>query len=386
LVGSGGIEGYFDERLRDPAQQATPLALSIDLTVQSALRDVLAAGVDKFSAIGAAGVLMDVRNGEILALVSLPDFDPNRPSAGFAGPAELNPRFNRAVQGRYELGSTFKVLTAALAIDIGVAQADTLIETAGPIYFGRRKIRDLHRMPPEMTVADIVVRSSNVGSARLALRVGTPRMKDYFRRLGMFEPTSLELVEAERAVPLLPAKWTDLSTMTISFGHGIAVSPVHLAAAYATLANGGRRVRPTLIKGGAELGERVFSAETARMMMRIIREVVRGGTGRRTDVPGYEVGGKTGTADKYRPGGGYYNDRVISTFASVFPTSNPKYMLLISLDEPVDRSGPVVKREASRTAVPVTALAITRIAPLLGMRPLPVSKPTGTAAIAMGGQ
>jgi cell division protein FtsI (penicillin-binding protein 3) len=386
LVGSGGAEGFFDERLRDPARVGTPLALSIDLTVQSALREVLAAGVKKLSAIGGVGVLMDVRTGELLALVSLPDFDPNQSPARFTGPAELSPRFNRAAQGRYELGSMFKVLTAALALDTAVAKADTMIETVGPILFGRQKIRDLHKLPPQMTLTDIIVRSSNVGAARLALRVGTPRMKDYFKRLGLFEPTSLELSEARRAKPLLPPKWTDLSTMTISFGHGISVSPVHLAAAYATLANGGRRTRPTLIKGGAEPGERVFSTETALTMMQVIREVVSRGTGRRTDLPGYEVGGKTGTADKYRPGGGYYKDKVISSFASVFPTSDPKYVLLISLDEPVDRSSRYISREASRTAVPVTAAAIQRIAPLLGLRPLPVSKPAGIAAIATAGQ
>jgi cell division protein FtsI (penicillin-binding protein 3) len=244
----------------------------------------------------------------------------------------------------------------------------------------------MHRMKPEMTVTDIVVKSSNVGSARLALQIGTPRLKDYFKRLGFFDALSLELAESRRAVPLLPPKWTDLSSMTISFGHGIAVSPVHLAAGFATLANGGKRVRPTLIKGGAKPGERVFSAETARTMMQIIREVVRRGTGRRTDLPGYEIGGKTGTADKYRPEGGYYTDRVIATFASVFPTSSPKYALVISLDEPVDRSGKIIKREASRTAVPVTAAAIGRIAPLLGLRPLPASKPPSVAAINTSGQ
>ncbi|MFQ5566463.1 MAG: penicillin-binding transpeptidase domain-containing protein, partial [Paracoccaceae bacterium] len=204
--------------------------------------------------------------------------------------------------------------------------------------------------------------------------------------LGFFEPLPLELTEAKGAAPLLPPKWSDLSSMTISFGHGLSVSPVHLAAAFATLAGGGARVRPTLIKGGAEPGEQVVSAETARSMMQIIREVVRRGTGRRTNLPGYEVGGKTGTADKPRPGGGYYRKRVIATFASVFPTSNPRYALVISLDEPADRSGPVIKREASRTAVPVTAVAIGRIAPLLGLRPLPVSAPAGPAATEAGGQ
>jgi len=386
LVGAGGVEGYFDQRLRDPARIGKPLELSIDLTVQAALRDVLAAGMAEFSAKGAMAVLMDVRTGELLALVSLPDFDPNRAPEPFNGIAGMNPRFNRAAQGRYELGSTFKVLTAAFALDSGVVGPDTLIETGTALTWGRYRIRDMHRMPPEMTVREIVVRSSNVGAARLALRVGTPGLKEYFKRLGFFDPLPLELVEVEHAAPLLPPKWTDLSSMTISFGHGMAVSPVHLAAAFATLASGGRRVLPTLIKGGAEPVERVFSTETARTMMQIIREVVRRGTGRRANVPGYEVGGKTGTADKVRPGGGYYRKRVIATFASVFPTSSPRYALVISLDEPVDRSGPVIRREASRTAVPVTAAAIRRIAPLLGMRPLPVSAPAGLGTLAAGGQ
>ena len=278
------------------------------------------------------------------------------------------------------------MLTAAFALESGVVGPDTMIETGSALTYGRHRIRDMHRMPPEMPVTDIIVRSSNVGAARLALRVGTPRLKDYLKRLGFFDPLPLELAEAERAAPLLPPKWTDLSTMTISFGHGLAASPVHLAAAYATLASGGRRVRPTLVKGGAEPGERVFSQETSRRMMTMIREVVSRGTGRRTNLPGYAIGGKTGTADKYKPGGGYYRDRVIATFVSVFPTTNPKYVLVVSLDEPVDRSGRYISREASRTAVPVTAAAIGRIAPLLGLRPLPVSEPAGLAAVAAASQ
>jgi cell division protein FtsI (penicillin-binding protein 3) len=386
LEGAGGVEGFFDEQLRDPARLGDPLELSIDLTVQAAMRDVLAAGMKQFNAKGAMGVLIDVRTGELVAMVSLPDFDPNGEPAPFIGSPEFNPRFNRAAQGRYELGSTFKVLTAAFAMDAGLVGPETLIETGSALTYGRHRIRDMHRMPPEMTVTDIVVRSSNVGAARLALQIGTPQLKANFKSLGFFDALPLELAEAEGAKPLLPPKWTDLSSMTISFGHGLAASPVHLAAAFASLANGGLRVYPTLIKGGGPLGERVFSAETSRRMMQIIREVVRRGTGRRTDIAGYEIGGKTGTADKYRPEGGYYRDRVIATFASVFPTSSPKYALVISLDEPVDRSGPVIKREASRTAVPVTAAAIARIAPLLGLEPLPVSEPAGITTIATGGQ
>jgi cell division protein FtsI (penicillin-binding protein 3) len=386
LAGAGGVEGFFDERLRDPARIGTPLSLSLDLSVQNALRDTLSAGVKQFDAKGAAGVLMDIRTGEVLALVSLPDFDPNGAPAAFQGPAELNPRFNRVAQGRYELGSTFKVFTAAFALEAGAARPDTLIETGTALAFGRYRIRDMHRMPPEMSVTDIVVRSSNVGVARLAQRIGTPRFKDYFQRLGFFEATTLELAEARKAVPLLPPKWTDLSSMTISFGHGLAASPLHLAAAFATLANDGRRVRPTLLRGGSEPGEQVMSPETARQVMQIIREVVERGTGRRTNLPGYDVGGKTGTADKVRPEGGYYKDRVIASFASIFPTSDPKYALVIALDEAVDRSGPRPIREASRTAVPVTAAAIERIAPLLGLRPKPEVRPAVVTAVATSAQ
>ncbi len=386
LVGSGGVEGYFDARLRDPGQIGAPLELSIDLTVQAALRDVLAAGTKRFRAKGATAVLMDVRTGELHGMVSLPDFDPNHKPKPYSGPAEHDPRFNRAALGRYELGSTFKVLTAALALESGIVGPQTMIETGSALTFGRHRIRDMHRMPPEMTVSDIVVKSSNVGSARLALNLGTPRLKDYLKRLGFFEPLPLELAEAARANPLLPPRWTDLSTMTISFGHGLAASPIHLATAFATLANDGRRVRPTLIKGGHEPGEQIFSTATSRVMMQILRDVVRRGTAQRGQLASYDIGGKTGTAEKYRPGGGYYDDRVISTFAAVFPISEPRFVLVLSLDEPVDRSGKVERREASRTAVPVAAAAIERIAPLLGLRPQPGSLPGALAAIETSGQ
>ena len=374
LVGSGGVERFFDERLRDPALAGDPLALSIDLGVQQAMREVLQDEVNRLGAKGAAGILLDIRTGEIIALVSLPDFDPNDRGAGRDGRKGQSPRFNRAVQGVYELGSVFKVLTAAMALDLGLAAPESLIETGDPIYSGRHRIADMHRMPDLMTVTDIVVRSSNVGTARLALRIGAERMRDYFRKLGMFEPTPVEISEATGAKPLLPPRWGELSTMTISFGHGMSVSPMHLAAAYATVANGGRRVIPTLLKGGSAPGERVFSERTSAQMLRILRQVVVRGSGRRANVDGYEVGGKTGTADKPREnGGGYHRNRVIGTFASIFPISDPAYAMVISLDEPTDRSGPRPIREASRTAAPGTAEAVRRIAPLLGLRPLVAS-------------
>lgn len=379
--GSGGVERFFDRRLADPARAGEALRLSIDLTLQTTLSSVLEAERERLGAIGGAGVLMKVETGEVLALVSLPDYDPNIRKKAKDTKAGRSPRFNRAVQGRYELGSVFKPLTAAMALDLGVVGPDTMIETGKPIYYGRQRVRDWHRMPDTMSVTDIIRRSSNVGTAKLALGVTTPRFKEYLARLGMFEPVGIELSEAAGAAPLLPPKWTELSTMNISFGHGIAVSPLHLAGAYATLANGGRRVVPTLIKDGDAdgpprkgAGEQVFSARAAAETLEMMRRVVTDGSGRRADVPGYEIAGKTGTADKPDPvRGGYDRTKVIATFASVFPVSDPEYVLVVSMDEPTDRSGTRPSRQASRTAAPAVAEAVRRLAPILGMRPRPVA-------------
>ena len=370
LAGSGGLEKHFDTRLRDPAHAAEPLRLSLDIRVQQAMRDALGQGMKRLTAKGASAILMKARTGEITAMVSLPDFNPNKRPEVHRGGADTNPRFNRAAQGRYELGSTFKVLTAAMAIEAGVVRADTMIQTPRQLKYGRHTIGESHRMPPEMTVEDVVVKSSNVGAAKLSMMVGTRRFKGYLDKLAFFDPSGLELSEAARAKPLLPQRWTDLSSMTVSFGHGLAASPVHLAAAYGTLANGGVRVTPTLIAGAGQPGKRVFSEQTAHEMLRMMREVVTRGTAKRANVEGYELGGKTGTADKVRPGGGYYQDKVISTFASVFPTSRPEYVLIVSLDEPTDRSGSRPVRTAGRTAVPVAADIVRRVAPILGMRPI----------------
>ena len=380
LAGSAGIEKHFDSRLRDPGMADQPVELALDLPVQQAIREVLGEGIDRLTAKGGAAILMKAKTGEVVSMVSLPDFDPNQKPVFFQGLAEDNPRFNMAAQGRYELGSTFKVLTAAMAIESGVVNANTVLETPRQLRYGRQRIGESHRMPEQMSVEDIVVKSSNVGSAKLAMMIGTRRFRDYLEDLGILDPSGLELAEAARTKPLLPERWTDLSTMTIAFGHGLAASPMHLAAAYATIANDGRRVTPTLLKGGNEPGERVFSVATSREMLRIMREVVVRGTARRADVPGFEVGGKTGTAEK--PGrNGYNREKVISTFASVFPTSNPEYVLIVSLDEPEDRTGRKPVRTAGRTAVPVAAEIVRRITPLLGMRPRPVAVEDGAATL-----
>lgn len=381
-VGSAGIEHFSNTRLSDPSRLGEPMELSIDSAAQLTVEEVLSIGTRRFRAKGASGILMDVGTGEIVAMASVPDFNPNLPRKPFNGEAAYNPRFNRTAQGLYELGSTFKVLTAAMAIEAGIVGPETLIDTGTPVTYGRNRFTDHGRIRPEQTVTDIVVRSSNVGAIRMALGLGTKRFKQGLRDLGLFDVMPLEVSEARQARPRFPRNWTDLTTITASFGHGISVSPVHLASAFSTLANDGQLTYPTLLKGGRAPGRQVFSPRTSRQMMRILRQVVERGTAIRGDVPGLELGGKTGTAEKFRPEGGYYEDRVISTFAGVFPTSEPKYAIVVSLDEPTDpESG---KREASRTAVPVASEIVRRVAPLLGVRPKDTSTVVRRFAVPVG--
>ncbi len=371
-VGLAGVERAHDETLRDPAREGAPLRLSLDVTAQAALEDVLRAGVARFDAKAAAGVLMDARTGAVLALASLPDFDPNaRPNPNDPAIAAARPLMNRVAEGVFELGSTFKPLFAALALDRGVATPDTVLDARGPLAWGRFRIRDIHRMPPQMTVSEAVAKSSNVAVGRLALMIGAEPAPGLLEALGMTEPTPLEVAEARLGQPLLPRRWSDIALITASYGHGVAVTPLHLAAAYATLANGGLRVRPTLDPDAPAPTEadRVFSPWAAAQARAMLRLAVTDGTGGFADVPGYEVAGKTGTAEKPAPGGGYDRKRVLSSFAGMFPASDPQYVLLVMLDEPEDRTGPIVRRSAGWTAAPVAGAAIARIAPLLGLRP-----------------
>ncbi|PYE82531.1 peptidoglycan D,D-transpeptidase FtsI family protein [Pseudoroseicyclus aestuarii] len=373
VIGVAGVERQFDQYLRDPANEGAPLELSLDLSVQAALEDVLSNGMDFMNARGAAGILMDAHSGEIVAMASLPDFDPNnRPRPLTQGHPGDSPLFNRSVQGVYELGSVFKIFAVAQALELGLVNPQTMIETQGPLTWGRFRIRDMHHMPPEMTVSDVIVESSNVGTSRIAMMLGGERQRQFLDQLGLLEPTGVEMIEAPTGRPLLPANWSEISTMTISYGHGLSVSPLHLAAAYATIANGGRRVTPTLQHSATHPeGTRVMSEETAAQARSMLRQVVTQGTASLAEVEGYEVGGKTGSADKPKEnGGGYYNDRTIGTFAGMFPASDPRYVIVITLDEPVETTGSQPRRTAGWTAVPVAAEVIRRTAPLLGMRPL----------------
>ena len=372
VIGVAGIERKFDDYLRDPANEGAPLELSIDLTIQAASEQVLAGGMSIMNAKGAASVLMDVHTGEIISMVSLPDFDPNkRPQVLLTGDQSDSPLFNRAVQGVYELGSVFKIFAVSQAMELGLVNPDTMINTRGPLQWGKFRIRDFHDYGAELSATDVIVQSSNIGTARIAMQIGAERQQDFLRSLGFMEATPVELQEAPSGAPLLPRNWSELSTMTISYGHGLSSSPLHLATAYSSLLNGGTRVYPTLIKrDAAQAGPRVVRAEISERARSMLRQVVERGTASFGEVEGYEVGGKTGTADKPKAsGGGYYDDKVIATFASVFPANDPQYVLIVTFDEPSENSSSKPRRTAGWTAVPVAAEMIRRVAPLLGLRP-----------------
>ena len=372
VIGVAGVEKQFDDYLRDPANGGKPLALSLDLSIQDATEEVLYGGMKLMNAKGATSILMDVYTGEVISVASLPDFDPNErprpPTSGF-DPSE-SPLFNRAVQGVYELGSTFKIFTAAQAMELGLVNPDTIIDIRGPLRWGKFSIRDFSNYGKELSVTRIIEKSSNIGTARLAQQIGTERQRAFLDRLGMLKATPFEIVEASGGQPLLPKNWSELSSMTISYGHGISTTPMHLAAGYAALANGGRLVQPTILKqNGPQMGERIVSEEVARASLDMLRGVVSSGTASMADVSGYSVGGKTGSADKPKPMGGYYKDKVIATFAAVFPTDEPKYVLIVTLDEPEIIALDKDRRTAGWTAAPVAGEMIARLAPLLGLRP-----------------
>lgn len=388
VLGMAGVEKAYDSWLRDPGNNGAPLQLSIDLTVQAAMEEVLGNGMKVMNAKGAAAILMEVKSGEIVAMASLPDFDPNdRPRPLTKGDASDSPLFNRAVQGQYELGSTFKIFPVAQAIDQKLVNPNTWINTTSPMKIGKYQIRDYHSYGASMSVTDIIVKSSNVGTVRIAQMLGVDRQRAFLKALGFFEPTPIEMSEAPTGKPLVPRHWPAVTQATIAFGHGLAASPLHLAAAYATIANDGHKVTPTLIhRDKIVQGEAVLSPKAAQVARALLRQVVTRGTARQADVPGYEIGGKTGTADKPRKGGGYYENRNVTTFASMFPIEQPKYVLVVTMDEPRAILGGGESRVAGATAAPVAAELVRRLAPVLGLSPaddvkLPVIAPRGQGDI-----
>jgi cell division protein FtsI (penicillin-binding protein 3) len=373
-IGVAGIESGLNERIGGPDSLRTPIRLAVDLRVQTALRRTLSEAKSQFAAPGALGLVMKVRTGEMLAMVSLPDFDPNdRPAA----PATFlqqarSPIFNKVTQGAFELGSIFKLLTAAMALESGAATLETPVNASHPLRRGGFTISDYRGKGRWMTMREMVKFSSNIGAVRVAELIGPERQKAYFDKFGISGKVPLIGVpQGELSRGQLPKKWGSSESATVSYGHGVSVSPLHLATALASLANDGCKVTPTLLKVNTPLPpcNRIVSPETSEKVRGLMRLVANESSGRNANIPGYEIGGKTGTAYQVRPTGGYNTNKRFNSFAALWPTSDPQYLMFISLDDPKLLDGSRRLPLAGHTAAPTAGRALERIAPLLGMVP-----------------
>ena len=365
--GASGVERAFDSELSDPSTRGKPVVLSISSKVQQALEAELGDAMQHFSAIGAAGVVMDVHTGEVLAMASFPTFNPNAPGQGT--PDQL---FNRATQGVFELGSTFKPFTLAMAMDSGLVSGPAQIFNCPDVLpaYGHL-IHDTHPFGRQCSVAEIMMESSNIGMAQIANLVGTERQKAWLKKMGFLDKVEIELKEKGR--PLTPGvRWGPFETMTIGFGQGIAVAPLQLAMGYATLFDGGIYHPPTILKVGPDhplaTGRRVFTADTSYRMRSLLRLVVMRGTGKKADAPGYRVGGKTGTAQKLI-NGRYSQSINLTSFAGVFPMDDPRYVIVVMLDEPHATPETYGFTTAGWNVAPVVSRTVSRIAPMLGVAP-----------------
>ncbi len=366
--GLAGVERFFNDRLNDPYSVSEPLQLSLDIRIQHALADELHQTIQRFSAKGAAGVVMDVNTGEVLALASLPDFDPNR-----TGAYRPEARFNRVTQGVYELGSMFKIFTMAMALDSGVVEMTDSYDATNPIRVSRFTIHDDHPQSRVLTLPEIFLYSSNIGSAKMALDVGGENQRAFLEDLGMMRTPTIELNEV--GFPIYPEVWREVSTMTIAYGHGIAVSPLHVATGVSAMVNGGSLVSATLVKQDQNafsdeesITRRIISSETSAQVRALMRLGVQQGTSRNANVDGYRVGGKTGTAEKSVVGG-YQEDSLVSSFVGAFPMDDPKYVVLISVDEPHGIAETYNYATAGWVAAPTASKVISRIGPMLGIEP-----------------
>nr|MBP7952335.1 penicillin-binding protein 2 [Sphingorhabdus sp.] len=377
--GALGIERMMDAELSDPAKRGKPVALSIDIRVQAALESELARGMEDTGAKGAAGVILDAQTGEVLAMATLPSFDPNHPlfSAGSEPSAipgdtrlPISRQVNSVTNQVYELGSTFKPLTVAAALDAGTVR-DLAIryDATKPLEIGGFKIRDSHPAGRWLNVPETLVHSSNIVTARIADNLGKDKMDAMLRNIGFNEKPGIEI--GERASPIWPRNWGRVTNMTVGYGHGISVTPMHLANAYAAMVNGGIWRRATLLKVTPDRkiqSRRVFSAATSARMRQLLRMIVVDGTGKNADAVGYRVGGKTGSAEKPSQGS-YSRSLLVSTFAAAFPMDNPRYVMVAMVDEPKGAGGNGSLRTAGWTAAPIINKTVTRIGPLLGIIP-----------------
>lgn len=374
--GVAGIERYVDEVVGvDAVHTATiadrpPVRLSIDVGVQHAVEAELADAIKRYKAKGAAALVMDVNTGEMLASASLPTVDPARPSTS------LDAAFaDKISSGTFELGSVFKTLTMAMALDQQLVTPDTVIDVGRELKTGRFTIKDVHSSGRPLSVAEIFLRSSNVGSAKLALQAGPRRQQEFLQHMSLLEGMKTEAGSV--SPPQVPKRWGEVETVTVSYGHGIAMAPLQFAGAVATLINGGRKVVPTFVKRNAGADDaqaappqQLISPATSAAMRMLMRGNVSGpvGTGKRANVPGYDVGGKTGTAELPGPGG-YREKAVISSFIGAFPMEAPQYVVFVLLFEPKGTPETGGEILASRNAAPTMARVVSRIGPLLGILP-----------------
>ncbi len=363
-AGLSGIEAFFDADLASTPD--LPLALSVDMRVQNIVYEELQKAIEKFDAIGGFGVMMDVNTGEVLASVSLPDFDPNRLST-----LTEETRVNKVAGGVYELGSMFKLLTAATALDMAVATEQTKFDATKPIYTGGFRIADFRGEHRWLTMREVLVHSSNIGAARMAELIGTPGLVEHLDAFGLFTKAGIELNESTR--PIVPQHWSDIYAKTASFGHGISVTPLQFVSAISAVSNGGVLHRPTLLKApeGMEAGgKRVISAKTSARVRRLMRAVVVEGSGKAANSRYYHVGGKTGTAEK-NIDGRYQRDKRLSSFIAAFPIEDPRYVLMLSVDEPKGRKDTLGFATGGWVAAPAVGQIVERVAPMLGIQKAP---------------
>lgn len=359
--GLAGIEKYYNDELAVSKAAGDPLQLSVDLRLQHLLVDHVAQAKEEFRAAAGGGLIYDLKTGEILAYTSLPSYDPHHP-----GKASKEERFNRLSLGTYEMGSTFKTLTAAMALDYGTVKMDGGYDASNPVRAGGFTINDTHPKKRWLSLSEIFAFSSNIGTVRLAMDVGVERQQEFLTRLKMFEPVNIEI--PERATPKRPTDWKQLRMMTISFGHGIAVTPLHLVQGTAAMINGGRLERMTLVKNkpGPLMKERIIRDETSGNVRRLLRTVVQYGTARFADAPGYDVGGKTGTAEKAQVGG-YNRKAQIASFIGAFPMNDPRYLVLVMLDEAKGNKNTYGFATAGWVAAPTAGRMIAQMAPMMGI-------------------
>jgi len=355
------MAGFATDRLQ------SPIELGVDLRVQHVLHEELAAARAKFGALAAAGLVLNVRTGEVLAMVSEPDYDPNNPRQA------LEPsRINRLTTGVFEMGSTFKAFTVAMALDSGKATLKSTFDARMPLHMGRFDIHDFEAQHRILSVPEIFTYSSNIGAARMALAVGIDGHKAFLKKMGQLDRLRTELPES--AEPIVPKRWVNLNTATIAFGHGLSVAPLQAAMGIAALMNGGTLIPPTFLKrseaDAQALGKRVIKPETSALMRYLMRLNVEKGTAAKADVPGYYIGGKTGTADKV-VNGRYSKAKVLTDFMAVLPADQPRYLLLIMLDEPHATPETHGFTTSGWNAVPTGGAVVARIAPLLGIEPRP---------------